>query len=148
MPRCPHTVTMATRPTHLPPMLRMLRTTAARTAPLLAALAFPAALLAAKAAPTAPLQEEEATQKEIYPPLPEASPPPTELEAANAKDERTMARYDETITGTEVTFAMTPIPGGTFLMGSPEGEEDLCERDRRRRVRAMAEEAGGRGLRR
>ena len=35
-----------------------------------------------------------------------------------------MSRYEEAITGTRVTFAMTPIPGGTFLLGSPEDEED------------------------
>lgn len=31
--------------------------------------------------------------------------------------------YTETIAGTDVEFRMVPIPGGTFLMGSPEDEE-------------------------
>ncbi|MEZ5366199.1 MAG: SUMF1/EgtB/PvdO family nonheme iron enzyme [Bryobacterales bacterium] len=30
--------------------------------------------------------------------------------------------YEDTIPGAEVSFAMTPIPGGSFLMGSPESE--------------------------
>jgi sulfatase modifying factor 1 len=34
-----------------------------------------------------------------------------------------MTPYDETIPGTEVSFRMLPIPGGTFRMGSPAGEE-------------------------
>lgn len=33
--------------------------------------------------------------------------------------------YKETIPGTEVAFDMLPIPGGTFLMGSPEAEKKL-----------------------
>ncbi len=32
--------------------------------------------------------------------------------------------YTQTIPGTELTFDMVPIPGGTFVMGSPEDEED------------------------
>jgi len=35
-----------------------------------------------------------------------------------------MVAYDETIPGTSVTFRMIPVPGGTFRMGSPEGEAD------------------------
>lgn len=35
-----------------------------------------------------------------------------------------MVAYDETIPGTEVTFRMVPIPGGTFRMGSAESEAD------------------------
>jgi formylglycine-generating enzyme required for sulfatase activity len=33
-----------------------------------------------------------------------------------------MKPYVETITGSDVKFEMVPIPGGTFLMGSPPGE--------------------------
>ena len=32
--------------------------------------------------------------------------------------------YVETIPGTDITFKMVPIPGGTFTMGSPESEKD------------------------
>lgn len=35
-----------------------------------------------------------------------------------------MVAYDETIPGTDVTFRMIPVPGGTFRMGSSEGEAD------------------------
>ena len=35
-----------------------------------------------------------------------------------------MVPYDETIPGTEVTFRMVPVPGGTLRMGSPEGEAE------------------------
>jgi formylglycine-generating enzyme required for sulfatase activity len=41
---------------------------------------------------------------------------------AEAKDPSGMKPYSETILGTEVKFGMTPIPGGTFKMGSPESE--------------------------
>jgi len=33
-----------------------------------------------------------------------------------------MVAYDETIPGTTVAFRMIPVPGGTFRMGSPDGE--------------------------
>jgi formylglycine-generating enzyme required for sulfatase activity len=35
-----------------------------------------------------------------------------------------MKPYTNSIPGTHVTFAMVPIPGGEFVMGSPEGEKD------------------------
>jgi formylglycine-generating enzyme required for sulfatase activity len=34
-----------------------------------------------------------------------------------------MVAYDETIPGSDVTFRMVPVPGGTFRMGSPADEE-------------------------
>ncbi len=34
-----------------------------------------------------------------------------------------MVAYDETIPGTDVTFRMIPVPGGTFRMGSPDAED-------------------------
>ena len=34
-----------------------------------------------------------------------------------------MVPYAETIPGSDVTFRMIPVPGGTYRMGSPEGEE-------------------------
>lgn len=36
--------------------------------------------------------------------------------------EAQMKRYTDKITGTEVTFDLVPIPGGEFLMGSPDNE--------------------------
>ena len=38
-----------------------------------------------------------------------------------------MVPYTETIPGTEVTFEMVPIPGGEFLLGSPESENDRAD---------------------
>jgi formylglycine-generating enzyme len=38
-----------------------------------------------------------------------------------------MVPYTETIPGTDATFEMLPVPGGTFLMGSPEEEEGRSE---------------------
>ena len=38
-----------------------------------------------------------------------------------------LAAYVETIPGTDVTFEMVPIPGGTFTIGSPEDEPDRGE---------------------
>jgi formylglycine-generating enzyme required for sulfatase activity len=35
--------------------------------------------------------------------------------------------YEQVIPGTEVSFKMTPIPSGEFLMGSPEGEANRSE---------------------
>ncbi len=42
---------------------------------------------------------------------------------SQAKTAAEMKPYAETIPGTSDTFAMVPIPGGTFTMGSPEDEE-------------------------
>ena len=38
--------------------------------------------------------------------------------------ERYMVPYQARIPGTDVTFEMVPVPGGTYLMGSPEDEAD------------------------
>ena len=42
---------------------------------------------------------------------------------ASAATEAEMKPYTEEIPGTGLKFDMVPIPGGTFLMGSPEDEE-------------------------
>ncbi len=44
--------------------------------------------------------------------------------AADAPVDPKMAAYTQKISGTEVTFDMVPIPGGEFLMGSPDSEAD------------------------
>lgn len=41
-----------------------------------------------------------------------------------AKTEKEMKPYRQEIPGTDLKFTMTPIPGGTYLMGSPAGEEN------------------------
>lgn len=42
--------------------------------------------------------------------------------AAEAKTAADMKRYTEVLVGTDVSFDMVPIPGGEFVMGSPESE--------------------------
>jgi len=57
---------------------------------------------------------------ELFPhvkPVPEVSIPDAE-----ATDEASMKPYTEVVPGTEVKIEMVPIPGGKFLMGSPEDE--------------------------
>jgi len=51
--------------------------------------------------------------------LPEPYPVPN----ADAKTEAEMKPYTEVIVGTDIKFDMVPIPGGKFIMGSPESEE-------------------------
>jgi formylglycine-generating enzyme required for sulfatase activity len=41
---------------------------------------------------------------------------------ADAKTQQEMQKYTDSIPGTNVTFELTPIPGGEFLMGSPDTE--------------------------
>ncbi|WP_157158954.1 formylglycine-generating enzyme family protein, partial [Gimesia maris] len=44
--------------------------------------------------------------------------------AQEAKTEKEMKPYTEKILNTDVTFDMVPIPGGEFLMGSPDSEKN------------------------
>ena len=50
------------------------------------------------------------------------APPVVPNPQAEAKTAAEMKVYTEKITGTEVTFDMVPIPGGEYLMGSPDSE--------------------------
>ncbi len=43
--------------------------------------------------------------------------------ASEAKTEKEMKPYKQKITQTEVSFEMVPIPGGEFIMGSPDKEK-------------------------
>jgi len=45
-----------------------------------------------------------------------------ESEPSVATDRGYMTCYSEQIPGTEITFEMIPVPGGTFLLGSPDDE--------------------------
>jgi formylglycine-generating enzyme required for sulfatase activity len=49
--------------------------------------------------------------------------PPPGNPAAEAEDQAGMKAYTEKVPGTDVAFQMTPIPGGTFKLGSPAGEK-------------------------
>src|SRR5436309_1561474 len=48
---------------------------------------------------------------------------PTVNPQAEARNQAEMKRYSETLVGADVSFEMIPIPGGEFVMGSPEGED-------------------------
>jgi len=48
---------------------------------------------------------------------------PASRSEPNLKAGPDLKAYKETIAGTDVSFEMLPIPGGTFLMGSPESEK-------------------------
>jgi formylglycine-generating enzyme required for sulfatase activity len=49
--------------------------------------------------------------------------PPPGNPAAEAKNQKGMKAYTEKIPGTDVSFGMVPIPGGSLKMGSPAGEK-------------------------
>ncbi len=51
-------------------------------------------------------------------------PKPVPNADSAAENQAGMKPYTEKITGTDVTFDMVPIAGGTFKMGSPETEKD------------------------
>jgi formylglycine-generating enzyme required for sulfatase activity len=51
-----------------------------------------------------------------------ANVPPIANAAAEAKSPAEMKKYTEVLSGTDVSFEMIPIPGGEFVMGSPESE--------------------------
>ncbi len=80
----------------------------------------PLALLAL-AALAGPQDEAGGT---VYPDMPEGRPEPVPVANAEAATPDAMKPYKERIPGTEVTFAMLPIPGGSFVMGSPESEPE------------------------
>ena len=50
-------------------------------------------------------------------------------EDATAEEKKTdkIDKYTEKIADSDVTFDMVPIPGGTFLMGSPKDEQGRSE---------------------
>jgi len=58
----------------------------------------------------------------LYPDLPPGSPPRHTVPDCEAAGEDGMKPYTESIPGTEGLFGMTPIPSGSFRMGSPSGE--------------------------
>jgi formylglycine-generating enzyme required for sulfatase activity len=50
------------------------------------------------------------------------APPPVDVAAARAAAPQAMQPYSEPLVHTEVAIDMVPIPGGTFVIGSPSGE--------------------------
>src|SRR5687768_6574272 len=57
-----------------------------------------------------------------FPDPPPGPPPATANPDAAASTAAEMRAYRETIPGTSAAFDMLPIPGGTFVLGSPAGE--------------------------
>ena len=56
-----------------------------------------------------------------------AGPPPLEVKDADAGSEKEMKAYEEVVEHADITFEMVPIPGGTYLMGSPASEAERKE---------------------
>jgi formylglycine-generating enzyme required for sulfatase activity len=77
------------------------------------------ALLAAASA----LQEESVVQAQrVYPDPPPGRPPLLDVPGAAADAPEAMQAYRERVPGTDAGFDLVPLAGGTFAMGSPEGE--------------------------
>lgn len=57
-----------------------------------------------------------------YPDLPKGPSPVLEVKDSVASKASDMLPYEDRILGSKITFRMQPIPGGTFKMGSPDGE--------------------------
>jgi formylglycine-generating enzyme required for sulfatase activity len=64
------------------------------------------------------------TRPSIYPETPAGSPPVLAVEHALAATPEDMRAYEERLPGSDLRFKMLPIPGGSFLMGSPESEAE------------------------
>jgi formylglycine-generating enzyme required for sulfatase activity len=60
----------------------------------------------------------------LYPDMPDGNPPAVSVPEAIAATVEEMQAYSEIVVGSPAPFDMLPIPGGTFTMGSPEGEDD------------------------
>ena len=60
----------------------------------------------------------------VYPAMPAGFPSARELPRAKATTAGAMTAYTEEVSDGGATFQMTPIPAGTFLMGSPASEDD------------------------
>ena len=61
---------------------------------------------------------------------------------ARRKAEAEMKAYTNTIPGTAVTYAMVPIPGGEFVMGSPDDRGAPQRRRRARSTRSKSSRSG------
>ena len=53
--------------------------------------------------------------------------PPVEVANSEAANEKEMKSYKEIVRHSKAKIQMVPIPGGKFLMGSPEGEEGRAD---------------------
>jgi len=73
-----------------------------------------------RSVPLLSLLLQQATAR--YPEAPPGLAPAVPVEGADAAGAAEMQRYTEVIPGTSARFEMVPIPGGSFLMGSPDDE--------------------------
>ena len=55
--------------------------------------------------------------------VPATLSPASTLTPTNGANPTTAAKFVQRIPGSDVTFEMTPIPAGTFKMGSPDAEK-------------------------
>jgi formylglycine-generating enzyme required for sulfatase activity len=83
--------------------------------------------LAPQQSPVPPAEGSQGAS--VYPDAPAGRPPQLDVKDADAKSAAEMRPYTEGLaiggaSGTSVSFDLVPIPGGTFTMGSPEGEAD------------------------
>jgi len=81
------------------------------------------ALILMFAVTTVSAQDFKWVNEETAEPIVDRMLDPTDVDDAEADDEDEMEPYTEVIEGSRATFDMVPIPGGEFLMGSPEDEE-------------------------
>ena len=94
--------------------------------PLAAASALSALAFTSLSRPASEQESEAkvASDDSVYPDLPATPPPATAVKDAAAAAAADMKPYEELITGTDASFPLVPIPGGTFTMGSPADEAD------------------------
>jgi formylglycine-generating enzyme required for sulfatase activity len=71
-----------------------------------------------------PRAEEQDSPDPSLEPAVKWLPKPVENPDAEASAPDAMKPYTEKIGGTDVAFDMVPIPGGTFKMGSPDGDKE------------------------
>ncbi len=74
-----------------------------------------------------PPAEDAAAEKELDPTevvTVKWLPKPTDVPESAAEKEADMKPYTEQIAGTDAKFDMVPIPGGKFMMGSPQDEKN------------------------
>ena len=93
-------------------------------ATLLLSVALVSPLFAEEDCPFADCPDAQADrQNPIFQPSISFLADPLPVADSAATTEAEMKPYDEIIPGTEITIRMLPIPGGKFMMGSPESEE-------------------------
>jgi formylglycine-generating enzyme required for sulfatase activity len=81
------------------------------------------ALLAAPQDPDDRPRDPARQRTSVYPEMPGGRPPVLPVDDAEAASEAGMKPYTELVPGSDARFDLVPIPGGTFVMGSPDAEK-------------------------